>query len=34
MQNVAKLSDEERYELFRNTADKLGMNDAIIEKDF
>ncbi len=34
MQNVAKLSNEERYELFRNTADKLGMNDAIIEKDF
>ena len=34
MKNIARLSDEERRELFRNTADKTGLNDAIVEKDF
>lgn len=34
MKNVARLSDNDRRELFRNTADKMGLNDAIIEKDF
>lgn len=28
------LPDAERRDLFRNTADKLGLNDAIVEKDF
>lgn len=34
MRNVAQLSESERSELFRNTANKMGLNDAIIEKDF
>ena len=34
MKNIARLSDEERAELFRNTADKMKLHDAIIEKDF
>lgn len=34
MINVARLSDNDRRELFRNTADKMGLNDAIVEKDF
>ena len=34
MRNIARLSDEERYELFRNTADKMKLHDAIVEKDF
>jgi len=34
MNTVAKLSPDERRELFRNTADKMGLHDAIIEKDF
>lgn len=34
MKNVARLSDNDRKELFRNTADKMGLNDAIVEKDF
>jgi len=34
MREVAKLSDSARQELFRNTADKMGLPDAIIEKDF
>ena len=34
MKNVAILSNDERQELFRNTADKMGLHDAIIEKDF
>lgn len=34
MYTVAKLSTEERRTLFRNTAQKMGMNEAIIEKDF
>lgn len=34
MRNIAKLSDNDRRELFRNTADKMGLNDAIVEKDF
>ena len=34
MRNIAKLPDNDRLELFRNTADKMGMNDAIVEKDF
>jgi len=34
MKTVARLSAEERRELFRNTADKMGLPDAIIEKVF
>ncbi len=34
MKTVAGLSSDERRELFRNTADKMGLRDAIIEKDF
>lgn len=34
MINVARLPDDRRRELFRNTADKMGINDAVIEKDF
>ena len=34
MIKVAMLPDAERRDLFRNTADKLGLNDAIVEKDF
>ena len=34
MRKIANLSDNDRRELFRNTADKMGLNDAIIEKDF
>lgn len=34
MRNVARLSEDERSALFRNTADRMGLNDAIIEKDF
>lgn len=34
MKNVARLSDNDRRELFRNTADKMGLNDAIVEKRF
>ena len=30
----ACLPDDDRRELFRNTADKMGLNDAIVEKDF
>jgi len=34
MRKIARLEDSERRELFRNTADKMGLNDAIVEKDF
>lgn len=34
MRKIAMLSDNDRNELFRNTADKMGLNDAIVEKDF
>ncbi len=34
MRKVARLSDDSRRELFRNTADKMGLHDAIVEKDF
>lgn len=34
MKGVAKLPKIDRRELFRNTADKMGLNDAIVEKDF
>ena len=34
MRNVARLPDSDRGELFRNTANKMGLNDAIVEKDF
>ena len=34
MKNVARLLESDRRELFRNTADKMGLNDAIVEKDF
>ena len=31
MRNVAQLSENDRRELFRNTADKMGLNDAIVD---
>ena len=34
MKHVAKCSDKDKRRLFRNTADKMGLNDAIVEKDF
>jgi hypothetical protein len=34
MRAVANLSDSARQELFRNTADRMGLPDAIVEKDF
>ena len=34
MYEIAKLPGEEREILFQNTAAKMGMNAAIIEKDF
>ncbi len=34
MKNIARLPDEERADLFRNTADKMKLHDAIVEKDF
>lgn len=34
MRTVARLSDNDRRELFRNTAGKMGLHDAIVEKDF
>ena len=34
MRNVAQFPEGDRHELFRNTADKMGLNDAIVEKDF
>jgi len=34
MRNIARLPESDRRELFRNTADKMGLNDAIVEKDF
>lgn len=34
MKNVARFLDNDRRELFRNTADKMKLTDAIIEKDF
>lgn len=34
MVNIAQLSDGDRWELFHNTAAKMGLHDAIVEKDF
>ena len=34
MRSVAKLPDSDRRDLFRNTANKMGLHDAIVEKDF
>ncbi len=34
MRNIAKISSKDREALFRNTAVKMGMSEAIIEKDF
>lgn len=34
MKNAARFSDNDRRVLSRNTADKMGLNDAIVEKDF
>ena len=34
MKTVACLSDEDRSDLFRNTASRMQMSDAIVEKDF
>lgn len=34
MNKIAKLSSKDREALFRNTANKIGMTEAIIEKDF
>ena len=34
MRKIAKIASKDREALFRNTAAKMGMNEAIIEKDF
>lgn len=34
MYKIAKLPESERRILFRNTAQKMGLNEAIVEKDF
>lgn len=34
MKNIARFSDNDKRMLFRNTADKMGLHDAIVEKDF
>ena len=34
MRKIAQLPDQDRSDLFRNTADKMGLSDAIVEKDF
>ncbi len=34
MYDLARLDDKERSIIFRNTASKMKVNDAIIEKDF
>lgn len=34
MIQAARFSDNDKRRLFRNTADKMGLNDAIVEKDF
>ena len=34
MRKIAKLPEIARLELFRNTSSKMGLNDAIVEKDF
>lgn len=34
MQNIAKINENDRKALFHNTAAKMGMTDAIVEKDF
>ena len=34
MKNIARWPDEDRAALFRNTAAKMGLHDAIVEKDF
>lgn len=34
MKNIARFSDNDKRRLFRNTADKMGLHDAIVEKDF
>lgn len=34
MYSVAKLSEQDRRILFRNTSQKTGLNEAIVEKDF
>ena len=34
MRKIVQLSDQDRSDLFRNTADNMGLSDAIVEKDF
>ena len=34
MRKIAKITESDRKALFHNTAAKMGMTDAIIEKDF
>ena len=34
MRDIAKLNENDKRALFHNTAAKMGMTDAIIEKDF
>ncbi len=34
MRNIAKLSENDRRELFRNTANKMNLNDAMLKKIF
>ena len=34
MRNIASSSDKDREALFRNTAAKMGLSEAVVEKDF
>ena len=34
MRKIAQLPDQDRSDLFRNTADKMGLSDTVVEKDF
>ncbi len=34
MKNAARLSDNDKRILFRNTVDEMGLSEAIVEKDF
>ena len=34
MRKIVQFPDQDRSDLFRNTADKMGLSDAIVEKDF
>jgi predicted nucleotidyltransferase component of viral defense system len=34
MRNIAILADNDRHDLFQNTASRMGVQSAIVEKDF